>query len=252
MSDTAVADWYPDPLDRFSHRYWDGQAWTEHVASDGVQETDPLPQLAPPTALGVNAKLETEVATQPVGDTTLPPSEGGKHRAGLASRLGSRAEAVVTSKVEEVRVSRRMNRLMQDAPSLVEMVRRLQLEEPRHPLDEQIEVAGETYAVKGIKKAFREVGMPITAKGSTIEEIQVALIPEPWNPHDSNAVAVVVGEHHVGYVPAEIAPSYAGGLGRLAANGYLATGIARIWAKHDGGVVRARVTVLFPEADVFQ
>jgi uncharacterized protein YxjI len=35
------ANWYPDPLGRHEHRYWDGTQWTEHVASHGRQSTDP-------------------------------------------------------------------------------------------------------------------------------------------------------------------------------------------------------------------
>lgn len=35
------ADWYPDPLGRFEHRYWDGTQWTEHVSSHGKQSVDP-------------------------------------------------------------------------------------------------------------------------------------------------------------------------------------------------------------------
>ena len=34
------ADWYPDPSGRHEHRYWDGQAWTEHVSSHGRPSVD--------------------------------------------------------------------------------------------------------------------------------------------------------------------------------------------------------------------
>ena len=37
------AGWYPDPSGRNEHRYWDGQRWTEHVASHGRQTTDASP-----------------------------------------------------------------------------------------------------------------------------------------------------------------------------------------------------------------
>jgi hypothetical protein len=40
--------WYPDPIDRTAQRRWDGNAWTPHVARDGVTWTLPLPA-APPT-----------------------------------------------------------------------------------------------------------------------------------------------------------------------------------------------------------
>jgi hypothetical protein len=35
------ADWYADPSGRFELRYWNGTAWTEHVARAGQQYTDP-------------------------------------------------------------------------------------------------------------------------------------------------------------------------------------------------------------------
>jgi uncharacterized protein YxjI len=33
--------WYPDPFGRHETRWWDGQQWTEHVASHGRQAVDP-------------------------------------------------------------------------------------------------------------------------------------------------------------------------------------------------------------------
>lgn len=35
------AGWYADPSGRYELRYWDGAAWTEHVARGGQQYTDP-------------------------------------------------------------------------------------------------------------------------------------------------------------------------------------------------------------------
>lgn len=37
----APAGWYADPAGRYDLRYWDGAQWTEHVARNGHQETDP-------------------------------------------------------------------------------------------------------------------------------------------------------------------------------------------------------------------
>jgi hypothetical protein len=34
--------WAPDPLHRHELRYWDGAAWTEHVADQGLTSVDPL------------------------------------------------------------------------------------------------------------------------------------------------------------------------------------------------------------------
>lgn len=43
VTDTTgyAPNWYPDPWGRHEHRYFDGTAWTEHVASHGRQSVDP-------------------------------------------------------------------------------------------------------------------------------------------------------------------------------------------------------------------
>ncbi len=42
--------WFRDPTGRHDHRWWDGAAWTGHVADAGVASTDDLPPGAPPGA----------------------------------------------------------------------------------------------------------------------------------------------------------------------------------------------------------
>ena len=39
----AEAGWHADPAGTHEHRWWDGAAWTEHVADGGVAAVDPLP-----------------------------------------------------------------------------------------------------------------------------------------------------------------------------------------------------------------
>lgn len=134
---------------------------------------------------------------------------------------------------------------------LADAVAAARLEEPRYPLDEQVEVVGETYRVKDIRRVFEEAGMPITESGVTLKSVRCILVPEPWNEHDPNAVAVMVGQNHVGYLAADLAASYTDGLLNIARLGSLATGEARIWAKSDDGIIRARVTILIPEASQF-
>lgn len=48
----AAADWYADPTGRHQMRYWNGQAWTEHAADNGVATVDPL-DVAPVAATQV-------------------------------------------------------------------------------------------------------------------------------------------------------------------------------------------------------
>jgi len=38
---SVPANWYKDPSGRFEMRYWNGTAWTEHVATAGKQSIDP-------------------------------------------------------------------------------------------------------------------------------------------------------------------------------------------------------------------
>lgn len=51
-----AAGWLNDPYGRYQQRYWDGAAWTAHVATNGVQQVDPMgnspviPFVTPPTA----------------------------------------------------------------------------------------------------------------------------------------------------------------------------------------------------------
>ncbi|NQU36224.1 MAG: DUF2510 domain-containing protein, partial [Actinobacteria bacterium] len=44
----ASADWYPDPSGHHQMRYWDGSAWTDHIANAGVAGSEPLQNAAPP------------------------------------------------------------------------------------------------------------------------------------------------------------------------------------------------------------
>jgi len=40
--------WYGDPTGRHDHRWWDGEAWTAHVADGGVAARDELEDAGPP------------------------------------------------------------------------------------------------------------------------------------------------------------------------------------------------------------
>jgi tetratricopeptide (TPR) repeat protein len=42
ISESAEADWYPDPLGVDEFRYWDGNMWTEYVSNEGEVTEKPL------------------------------------------------------------------------------------------------------------------------------------------------------------------------------------------------------------------
>jgi hypothetical protein len=207
--------WCPDPSGTNRLRWWDGSKWTDHYA----QITAPEPAVSAVPALSVtrNPSLITDYMLQPTPKAEMP-----------LRRANGRTSS-----------------------PLADFVAAATLEDPRYPLEEQIEVVGETYRTKDIRGVFKEAGMPITESGVTLKSLRCILVPEPWNEHDPNAVAVMIGQNHVGYLAADLAPSYTDGLQRMARLGRLATGEARIWAKSDDGITRARVTILIPEACEF-
>ena len=64
---TQAAGWYNDPYGRFQQRYWNGAAWTHDVATNGVQQVDPMgastviPIAIPPTAYTTPAGSPTRI-----------------------------------------------------------------------------------------------------------------------------------------------------------------------------------------------
>ena len=64
MTDVA-AGWFPDPLGRYEHRYWDGSAWTAHVAHGGQQATDEIAGTTTPSETAVDR-------VEPVVDAVEP------------------------------------------------------------------------------------------------------------------------------------------------------------------------------------
>jgi hypothetical protein len=155
---TPPAQWFIDLTDPSRLRWWDGRAWTDHcapISPDGpVSGTPDFPA----------QRVSAQVASAPVG-TPVAKS--------------TRAVSASTD----------------DDPS--DVLRRVQSEMVSAnldlPLDEQVEVVGEQYYPKEIRKLFGECGLPITPAGNVLEDEVCCLMPEPWNPHDPNAVAVMVG-----------------------------------------------------------
>lgn len=76
---TDVAGWQPDPFGRHEVRYWDGSAWTAHVADAGVQGRDePV------------STVEAPLPPPPAPSPAAPPATGGgwKDRLKQAAQQG--------------------------------------------------------------------------------------------------------------------------------------------------------------------
>jgi len=72
----APADWYADPTGRHQHRYWDGRAWTEHAADNGVATVDPLTATTGVQATGPQVEhpaWPTTPTTPQTGVTSVAP-----------------------------------------------------------------------------------------------------------------------------------------------------------------------------------
>ena len=212
---TPPAQRFIDPANSSRLRWWDGRAWTKHCAP-----IPPNDRVSGATGLPVQRASVQAVSAVAAG----PPAAS---HAGPAS--------------------------VDDDPS--DILRRVQSEmKPADldlPLDEQVEVVGEQYYPKEIRKLFRECGLPITSAGNTLEDEVCYLVPEPWNPHDSNAVAVMVRSYHVGHLPAALAKRYHPRLIAYAQQRQLVPGVARVWSRLESGtMVRARVTIVVPEVAV--
>jgi len=70
--------WYADPLARHDHRWWDGAAWTAHVADGGVAGHDPIESSAAP-ASGPSPATTGAPTTTGVPTASRPEAPGGRN-----------------------------------------------------------------------------------------------------------------------------------------------------------------------------
>jgi len=106
----------------------------------------------------------------------------------------------------------------------------------------EIEVQGESYRRDAVRRLFVELGLP---EGGVTNQI-ATLAPEPKNPYDRFAVKVLIGQWHIGYVPAEISAEVSAAL-----RGSHVPAPVRVWASPSDGTWRARAT-LFPSRDLLE
>jgi uncharacterized protein YxjI len=71
-SGTTPANWYTDPTGRHQLRYWDGNAWTDHVSNAGQQSSDPVGSAAAaPINTAVHVNADPAKITAQVTDTGM-------------------------------------------------------------------------------------------------------------------------------------------------------------------------------------
>jgi hypothetical protein len=68
-----MADWAKDPTGKHQLRYHDGTQWTEHVATNGAQSTDPMPDQNPSAGQGGGElhAVHSVHSMQPTSDVTV-------------------------------------------------------------------------------------------------------------------------------------------------------------------------------------
>jgi Protein of unknown function (DUF2510) len=68
---TSGASWVGDPTGRHEYRFWDGSAWTEHVADQGTTSIDPL---SPTDGAQAPSPVAASVTTPSVPASSAPAS----------------------------------------------------------------------------------------------------------------------------------------------------------------------------------
>lgn len=184
------ADWYPDPTARHQYRYWNGAVWTDFVANGGIQAVDPL---ADPRSTSAGSAFATESAAPSTRAERRRVAENVKQVFAGPSRGTGGAYPLVGA--------------------------------DGYP---NTEVAGEFARIEAIHKVLGRA--PKRDEEIVVERIPAELRPEPKNRHDKNAVMVLIGGHHVGYLEKEVAAQYQARLLEVVGAGYAPTTNARVWA----------------------
>jgi hypothetical protein len=76
--------WYPDPTGRHDHRWWDGAAWTAHIADAGTAGIDPLGADMPDPIEGRPEPVPLVASTVAGVTGATDPDPAARRRADLA------------------------------------------------------------------------------------------------------------------------------------------------------------------------
>lgn len=116
------------------------------------------------------------------------------------------------------------------------------------PRTEQLEVAGEWYRAKDLRRLFTKHAK-VSESGTEIR-LPATLVPDPTNPFDARAVAVFVDELHVGYMERADAQKYHQPIADLPGKELVVT--SRQWLRASGSDTWARVTLSLPQPEHLQ
>ncbi|MBF4550907.1 DUF4041 domain-containing protein [Pseudoclavibacter sp. VKM Ac-2888] len=181
MNETSFpAGWYPDPIQQFEHRYWDGARWTEHVQRGGQQTTSALHGPAADTPRVVSQLADAKIPVLGTRRHAELLREEIKRLAGLVEHHGlleveERAAAVGALLAEEEQVRSRIrgaqNELAQRQheasalnTSLLDLRGAVEIQENglydfEHPAEDSIVLASRLEAVRSrIKTTVRDGG----------------------------------------------------------------------------------------------
>lgn len=81
----APAGWYPDPLGRYEHRYWDGAQWTDHAAAGGRTIADPLDGTGPDPDRGAHPYADVDTVDR--DPWSAPAASGGTEGLAVVSLI---------------------------------------------------------------------------------------------------------------------------------------------------------------------
>lgn len=237
MTSTPPANWYPDPAGNHQFRYWDGATWTHHAADNGVQVIDPL--LTPNASAAQLTRREVRKLARDAEADQLRR----KHEDAARQRLAIQQEAHARAQreheereLERRRSEARHREQRQAAEREAEAARDFEariLRAPAYYLPEyngypSTEVAGEFARIGAIHKVLGRA--PKLDEELIDDALTVTFVPEPSNPHDKNAVKVVIKGHHVGYLEKEVAAVVYPIFREIVDAGYAPVAGARVWA----------------------
>ncbi len=113
------------------------------------------------------------------------------------------------------------------------------------------EVVGETHYGPAFRRLLKANPAHVRPGeyGTALDGLPAAVVAEPGNPYDPDAVKVLVQEELVGYLPRDVATAYSAPLKKLAQRGeYLAVS-ARVWVAPRGDERTGSVSVKLPPPD---